>query len=74
MDMTYAFLKHFYGKDDKEVDSNMNAIEFAPHTDPHWDPFSVVHDASFPLSSCCLLPSLKLTDLGPRGGRQRRDG
>jgi putative intracellular protease/amidase len=44
MDMMYAFLTHVYG--DKKVDSVMNMIEYAPHTDPHWDPFSVVHNVS----------------------------
>ncbi|KAK1763051.1 class I glutamine amidotransferase-like protein [Phialemonium atrogriseum] len=42
MDMTYAFLKHLYGTE--MLDAVMNGIEYAPHVDPHWDPFSVVHD------------------------------
>ncbi|KAK3386167.1 class I glutamine amidotransferase-like protein [Podospora didyma] len=55
LDMTYAFLKHYYGENDQEVKDTMNAIEYAPHTDPHWDPFSIVHkvpgaDASGSLS------------------------
>ncbi|KAE8449142.1 hypothetical protein EG329_008526 [Mollisiaceae sp. DMI_Dod_QoI] len=42
LDMTYAFLKSVYGTDD--LDPIMNSIEYAPHTNPHWDPFSVVHN------------------------------
>lgn len=54
MDMTYAFLAHMYGA--KALNQTMNGIEYAPHQDPHWDPFSVVHDVSVnialrPLSS-----------------------
>jgi len=48
MDMVYAFLKHYYGKDDDDLSTVMNNIEYAPHTDPHWDPFSVVHKACHP--------------------------
>lgn len=44
MDMTYAFLKHFYGEDDEVLVRSMNGVEYAPHTDPNWDPFSVVHE------------------------------
>jgi len=47
--MTYAFLKFVYGTD--EIDRIMNIIEYAPHTDPHWDPFSVVYNVSNALSS-----------------------
>ncbi|KAK6498221.1 hypothetical protein TWF506_004461 [Arthrobotrys conoides] len=43
MDMTYAFLSKVYGKEGV-VDNVLNAIEYAPHTDPKWDPFSVVWD------------------------------
>ncbi|KAF3096267.1 hypothetical protein TWF569_001908 [Orbilia oligospora] len=43
MDMTYAFLSKVYGRVGV-VDNVMNAIEYAPHTDPKWDPFSVVWD------------------------------
>ncbi|EPE32483.1 P-loop containing nucleoside triphosphate hydrolase [Glarea lozoyensis ATCC 20868] len=42
LDMTYAFLTHLYGSD--HIDYIMNLIEYAPHTNPHWDPFSVVHN------------------------------
>ncbi|KAK2798524.1 hypothetical protein FQN51_007681 [Onygenales sp. PD_10] len=42
IDMTYALLKHIYGTE--KLDTIMNGIEYAPHTDPHWDPFSVVHN------------------------------
>jgi putative intracellular protease/amidase len=41
MDMTYAFLKMMYGTDG--LNDVMNGIEYAPHQDPHWDPFSIVH-------------------------------
>lgn len=44
--MTYAFLKHFYGDDDEVLKRTMNIIEYAPHTDADWDPFSVVHNVS----------------------------
>ncbi|RYP57351.1 hypothetical protein DL769_009539 [Monosporascus sp. CRB-8-3] len=43
LDMTYAFLKHFYGEDDDVLKLMMNTMEYAPHTSPDWDPFSVVH-------------------------------
>lgn len=43
--MTYAFVKHLYGGE--VVDPLFNVIEYAPHTDPDWDPFSVVHDVSY---------------------------
>jgi hypothetical protein len=42
MDMAYAFLRHLYGKDDQALTNSMTGIEYAPHTDPHWDPFSIV--------------------------------
>lgn len=41
MDMAYAFLRHIYPP--QQVDEMANGIEYAPHTDPHWDPFAVVH-------------------------------
>lgn len=44
IDMMYAFLRHYYGA--REINGVMNTIEFAPHTDPHWDPFAVVHEVS----------------------------
>jgi len=47
--MTYAFMKALYGTDD--LDSIMNGIEYAPHTNPHWDPFSVVWNVSVLFSS-----------------------
>jgi hypothetical protein len=49
MDMAYAFLKHLYGEENLDV--SMNLIEFAPHLDPHWDPFSVLHKVSLLLGS-----------------------
>jgi hypothetical protein len=44
--MTYDFLAHLYGAKDEALVDVMNRIEYAPHTDPHWDPFSVVHKVS----------------------------
>ena len=44
LDMTYAFLKQLYGEEN--LDRVMNTVEYAPHTDPHWDPFSVVNKVS----------------------------
>lgn len=40
--MTYAFLNHLYGNE--STLRTMNGIEYAPHTNPDWDPFSVVHN------------------------------
>jgi hypothetical protein len=51
--MMYAFLAHLYGENDPVLVRTMNVIEYAPHTDPSWDPFSIVHNVSFP--STCLL-------------------
>ena len=48
MDMMYAFLRHVYGDDDADLTAIMNGMEYAPHTDPHWDPFSIVHKVSWP--------------------------
>ena len=44
IDMMYAFLKHLYGESDPVLVATMNAIEYAPHTDPSWDPFAIVHN------------------------------
>ncbi|KXX73710.1 Isonitrile hydratase [Madurella mycetomatis] len=44
MDMMVAFLRHLYG--DPEVNNSVNNIEYVPHVDPSWDPFSVVHKAT----------------------------
>lgn len=46
--MTYAFLKHFYGEKDESVSYVLNLIEYAPHSDPHWDPFAIVHKVRNP--------------------------
>lgn len=46
MDLTYAFTKFLYGNE--TVDEVMGIIEYAPHTNPDWDPFSVVYKVSFP--------------------------
>ncbi|KAK0702235.1 class I glutamine amidotransferase-like protein, partial [Lasiosphaeris hirsuta] len=43
LDMTYAFLRHLYGSDDEGLTTLMSTIEYAPHTNPHWDPFAVVN-------------------------------
>ncbi|KAK3365120.1 class I glutamine amidotransferase-like protein [Lasiosphaeria ovina] len=43
IDMAYAFMSHVYGADDQALIDTMNGIEYAPHLDAHWDPFSVVH-------------------------------
>lgn len=44
LDMAYALVKKMYGVD--AVRPAINGMEYAPHTDAHWDPFSVVHDVS----------------------------
>ncbi|KAF4625032.1 hypothetical protein G7Y89_g13137 [Cudoniella acicularis] len=41
MDLTYAFMKFLYGNE--TVDKVMGIIEYAPHTNPDWDPFSVMY-------------------------------
>ncbi len=46
--MMYAFLKHVYGENDPVLVSTMNGIEYAPHTDPNWDPFSIVYNVRMP--------------------------
>ncbi|KAK0622661.1 class I glutamine amidotransferase-like protein [Immersiella caudata] len=55
IDMTYAFFKKLMGV--AAANRIMNAIEYTPHVNEHWDPFSVVHkvpgaDASRPLGEC----------------------
>jgi len=55
-------MKYVYGADD--LDPVMNSIEYAPHTNPHWDPFSVVHNVSFLLLSR-LVAIICLSFLGP---------
>ncbi|KAK3936047.1 class I glutamine amidotransferase-like protein [Diplogelasinospora grovesii] len=44
MDMMVAFLRHVYG--DPIINDVVNVVEYAPHTDPTWDPFSVVDNVS----------------------------
>jgi transcriptional regulator GlxA family with amidase domain len=44
IDMTYALLSWMYGSD--RLNATMNRIELSPHTDEHWDPYSVVHKVS----------------------------
>lgn len=46
IDMMYAFLAHYYSDDKAGVQNMINGVEYAPHTDPHWDPFSIVHNVS----------------------------
>ena len=40
--MMYAFLRYAYGP--KDVDGMITGIEYIPHRDEHYDPFSVVFD------------------------------
>jgi len=40
MDMMYALLKWLYG--DERINHHFNMAEYAPHTDPGWDPYSVI--------------------------------
>ena len=47
IDMTYAFFKKIYGAE--TTNGIVNNIEYAPHGDSHWDPFSVYHKVSVPL-------------------------
>jgi len=42
--MTYAFFKRLMGAE--AVDRIINAMEYTPHLDEHWDPFSLVHNVS----------------------------
>jgi hypothetical protein len=39
--MAYAFFKRLMGAE--AVDRILNAMEYTPHVNEHWDPFSVVH-------------------------------
>ncbi|KAK3986416.1 DJ-1/PfpI family protein [Cladorrhinum sp. PSN332] len=55
IDMTYAFFRKFLGP--VAVDRVINAMEYTPHVDEHWDPYSVVHkvpgaDTSRSLGDC----------------------
>ncbi|TPX16104.1 uncharacterized protein E0L32_004099 [Thyridium curvatum] len=63
MDMAYAFLSHFYGTD--RVNNTMNGIEYAPHTDPNWDPFSVVHKVCFSSPFDCMKTEKEITPRFP---------
>ncbi|KAF2870198.1 class I glutamine amidotransferase-like protein [Massariosphaeria phaeospora] len=47
IDMMYAFMKHVYGP--SKIDDIMNRIEYVPHLDSRWDPFSVIQKV------CCRL-------------------
>lgn len=44
IDMTYAFFRMLFGRE--AVDPIINAMEYTPHLDKHWDPYSVVHNVS----------------------------
>jgi transcriptional regulator GlxA family with amidase domain len=44
MDMTYALLGWMYGTE--KLNATVNNIEYAPHTDEHWDPYAVVQKVS----------------------------
>lgn len=44
MDMTVALLKWMYGD---RIDRHVNMMEYAPHLDPSWDPYSVVWNVSW---------------------------
>jgi transcriptional regulator GlxA family with amidase domain len=44
MDMITAFLRHIYG--DPKVNNAINNVEYVPHVDPTWDPFSIIHQVS----------------------------
>jgi len=44
LDTTYALLKYLYGPE--PLDTMMNVIEYAPHTNPSWDPYAVVYNVS----------------------------
>jgi len=44
MDMMVAFLRHIYG--DPVVNNSVNNVEYTPHVNPDWDPFSIVHKVS----------------------------
>ncbi len=59
----YAFLKHLYGENDSVLVSTMNGIEYAPHTDPNWDPFSIVYNVRTTRSPQAIS---KLTGTGAR--------
>lgn len=61
MDMAYAFLKNLYGVD--AANKVANGMEYAPHTDPHWDPFSVVWKVSRLLQSRHVLLNVRLANI-----------
>lgn len=67
IDMMYAFMRHYYGA--REINGVMNTIEFAPHTDPDWDPFAIVHDVSR-LSSLGLCALIRGEGSRSRSGRR----
>ncbi|CBX90446.1 hypothetical protein LEMA_P065720.1 [Plenodomus lingam JN3] len=43
IDMMYEFLGQFYGKEGA-LNYMTNVIEYAPHTNPNWDPYGPVHN------------------------------
>jgi len=50
MDATYALLNYLYGPE--PLNQMMNVIEWAPHTNPSWDPYAAVFSVSRPI---CVL-------------------
>lgn len=45
LDAAYALLKQIYGTE--SLDYMMNVIEYAPHTNPAWDPYAAVFNVSY---------------------------
>lgn len=39
--MTHRFVSMYWGAE--TATRVANGLEYAPHTDPHWDPFAVIH-------------------------------
>jgi len=44
LDATYALFEMLYGP--QTINYMTNVIEYAPHLDPHWDPYSAVFNVS----------------------------
>lgn len=42
--MAYAFIRHYWCKRPEVAVGVANGVEYAPHTDKDWDPFSVIHN------------------------------
>jgi len=54
MDMAYEFVKVLLGQD--IAASIINGMEYTPHTEKEWDPYSVVFSVSHPLFDFALTP------------------